>query len=373
AWRPAAGKGKESTAKRSRPEPAERFPKWILAPYASPKGSPFYLKGEAEVAALRLGIAVSEAAGVGELEPFIAWMEEPEGAAYVEACRHLNDKNEDATRGPASVAAAVADWVAGIAALGRGHERDIRKLAQIAARLYLFAADTLEHIAWVENPEVLAKVADKSAENAELAAVGKWLSKPSGEGHLVKAIAAVYSKEVLKGKAGGKKEKPVRMRQSSSPDASGSEELSSSSSKKAKKSKKRAKKDKKDKKDHKKSKHEGKKGSHKANAGGRPEKATKAGVKEAAKRQACAVEDSSQGSPSNAALSAALFEWSAAECVAAQEAWQDYGGASARPAFGLNISPDRSRLPPPAKAAQILECVMALLVEADRLFAEAGA
>ncbi|CAJ1362209.1 unnamed protein product, partial [Effrenium voratum] len=352
-WRAAAKK--ESGPKRSRPEPSERFPKWILAPYASPKGSPFYLKGDAEaklldttriaasrnagnseVAALRLGIAVSEAAGVGEmaaglfadeaegegsvkqlLEPFIAWMGEPEGAAYVEACRHLNDKNEDATRGPASVQAAVTDWVAGVAALGRDHERDIRKLAQIAARLYLFAADTLEQIAWVENQDVLAKAADKLAENAELAAVGKWLSKPSGDGHLAKAIAAVYSKEVLKGRAGGKKEKPVRMRQSSSPDATASAESSSTSSAKAKKAKKRAKKDKKDKKAKKETKKgdkkDGDKEKKRTEPAKRPEKAKRAGAEAAEKR--CAVEDSSQGSPSNAVLSAALIDWTAAECV----------------------------------------------------------
>ncbi|CAJ1388777.1 unnamed protein product, partial [Effrenium voratum] len=393
---------KESAPKRSRPEPSERFPKWILAPYASPKGSPFYLKGDAEarlldtanagnseVAALRLGIAVSEAAGVGEmaaglfadeaegegsvkqlLEPFIAWMGEPEGAAYVEACRHLNDKNEDATRGPASVSAAVTDWVAGIAALGRDHERDIRKLAQIAARLYLFAADTLEQIAWVENQDVLAKAADKSAENAELAAVGKWLSKPSGDGHLAKAIAAVYSKEVLKGRAGGKKEKP------------------------AKKAKKRAKKDKKAKKETKKGDKKAGETAKKRNAPAkRPEEAKRAGAAAGEKRKACTVEDSSQGSPSNAVLSAALIDWSAAECVAAQEAWQDYGARlqsgntdlaeyavmvgmvpqPVREAFGLNISPERVRLPSAAQAAQIVECVAALLAEADKLFAEAGA
>lgn len=99
------------------------------------------------------------------LEPFIAWMGEPEGAAYMEAYHHLSDKNEDATRGPASVQAAVTNWVVGVAALRRDHERDIRKLA----RLYLFAADTLEQIAWIENQDVLAKAADKSAENSALA------------------------------------------------------------------------------------------------------------------------------------------------------------------------------------------------------------
>ena len=44
-----------------------------------------------------------------------------------------------------------------------------------------------------------------------------------------------------------------------------------------------------------------------------------------------------------------------------------------REAFGLNILPVRSRLPASAKAAQICECIEALLAEADRLFSEAGA
>ena len=289
------------------------------------------------MAALRLGVAVSEAAGVGEmaaglladaatdeggvdqlLGPLSEWMASDHGEAYLAACKHLNKPNEDETRTPTSVAATVSDWLAGIKTLGQGHERDLRKLAQISARLYLFAADTLEHIAWVEHPDVLAKAADKNSAAAELSAVSKWLAKPDSDGTLAKAVVAVYLKEVLQGKTSGKKEKPVRLRRSSSSGADGAEAAaSSSSSSKAKKAKKRAKRN-----DQKEAKKMAKPGARQFAEKKRKE--SKPGVAKDAKRQVCLLEDSSQESPSNAALAAALSAWSAAEsaCSPVKRIWQ---------------------------------------------------
>ncbi|CAJ1432024.1 unnamed protein product [Effrenium voratum] len=69
----------------------------------------------------------------------------------------------DETRGPASVAEAVLDWVAGFAALGNEASASWPR----SLPLYLFAAGSLEHIARVEKPDVLARAADKTADNAE--------------------------------------------------------------------------------------------------------------------------------------------------------------------------------------------------------------
>lgn len=231
---------------------------------------------------------------------------------------------------------------------------------------------------------MLAKAADKNSAAAELSAVSKWLAKPDSDGTLAKAVVAVYLKEVLQGKASGKKEKPVRLRRSSSSDGNGPEAAASSSSSfKAKKAKKRSKKN-----DKKEAKKMAKPGARQP--ADRKRKECKPDTKDA-QRQGCLLEDSSQESPSNAALAAALYGWSAAECVAARDAWRDYaerlqsggfGRVCGHGGYGAPTRPRSLWAAHPA-SAEPAACVCkggsdlrvhgGSAAEADKLFNEAGA
>ncbi|CAJ1400085.1 unnamed protein product [Effrenium voratum] len=138
---------------------------------------------EKKVAALRLGIAVLESAGVLQMAGQLLETDKPGGATGLPIVRRSNSGQE---RDHAKVAAAAQQWRAGVAALGENHARDQRKVARASARQYLLSMDSLEEIAWIERLKTLVKAAG----NADREAAHKWLGEPESKFVLEKATAA---------------------------------------------------------------------------------------------------------------------------------------------------------------------------------------
>ena len=257
-------KGAKGKGAAKRPDPGDRFAKFSLAPYATAEGSPFYVPKQmtekkllsckhiadsrtarnSEVCCLRLGLAVSESAGVAEMGrdvlPYFTaekiqstgapelttWAATEAGKCYLQSAEALNKMNE-AELTEAETRTAIGEWVDGLVDLGR-HEKALRKLAQVAARAYLFAADSLEMIGLVEHPEILAAAATSESPTREIKAVKKWLGHPEDMELLKKALLAAYVKQV----GGSKRSRKGKRRWSdaTSEDATSTSSSSSSSS-----------------------------------------------------------------------------------------------------------------------------------------------
>ncbi|CAK9064423.1 unnamed protein product [Durusdinium trenchii] len=242
-----SGKGATKGRKGGKaPDPGQRLPKFLLAPYVDDVGCPFYCRGQEEDQVLkpstiaagatsqnsewasRLGIALSEASGVAEMGA--ATMEElfgeavdinkmlsamgvvelqklldsSEGAKYLAACTHLNKLNE-AERDDDSVKEAVAAWLAWWTEDAAKKAKAFRKLARVAGRLYLWSVDSLEQLAFAGHPVAYAKAMKAAITEESLEAVKRWQKDPQSEGKLLKALRATYDAQVQ-----GKKKRKTR-------------------------------------------------------------------------------------------------------------------------------------------------------------------
>ena len=267
----------------SRPDPGDRFPKFALAPYATATGSPFYLPQQldekrllslkniaesrgprnSEAACLRLGIALSEAAGVAEmgaealqyhaehklgelgLDDLVTFVRSEAGQKYIAAAQILNKAN-NAVESETAVETAVDDWLGALESLME-QERAVRKLAQVSARLYLWSMDTLEQLALVKYPAAVLADVDPDHPAREVKAVNACVENPK-RSTLRAALIASYTKTILGKQQATRKRSLVA---SSPEDAPGSEQSTDSSAppkahkKKDKSKKDKAKKDKK--------------------------------------------------------------------------------------------------------------------------------
>ena len=270
----------------ARPDPGDRLPKFSLAPYATATGSPFYLPQQvdektllslkriaetrsprnSEAACLRLGIALSEAAGVAEmgaealqyhadkqlgnlgLDELVEFMASEAGQEYVAAAKALN-KTNNALENEEDVKAAVDGWVGSLNAL-LAHQKSIRKLAQVSARLYLWSMDTLEQLALLKYPAAVLEHVAVDNPALELKAVKALVENPRVSA-LRAALVASYTKAIFG--QGQKKARKCNLA-ASSPEAAASSSTgteksgSATSSEESKSKKKKSKKDKKGKK-----------------------------------------------------------------------------------------------------------------------------
>ena len=216
----------------ARPDPGDRLPKFSLAPYAAATGSPFYLPQQvdektllslkriaetcaprnSEAACLRLGIALSEAAGVAEmgaealqyhadkqlgnlgLDELVEFMGSEAGQTYVAAAKALN-KTNNALENEEEVKAAVDGWVGSLNALLE-HQKSIRKLAQVSARLYLWSMDSLEQLALLKYPAAVLEHVAVDNPALELKAVKALVENPRVSA-LRAALVASYTKAIF--------------------------------------------------------------------------------------------------------------------------------------------------------------------------------
>ena len=225
---------KQSTAKA--PDPGLRLPKFLLAPYVSKDGCPFYLKGAASEHALlsleniaasrsyhnsewargRLGIAVSESAGVTQMgaptflkylrpdkvvaalekmkfQELVALLDSADGQQFLEAVKTLNRRNEQKVN-EEELKSAVKQWHGFLSSHHKTLEKRFQKLAQLSARLYLWAADSLEQLAIVQKPRAVAAQIPESGRR--LKAVKEWVKKPSDTKQFRKAVVACYLAQI---------------------------------------------------------------------------------------------------------------------------------------------------------------------------------
>ena len=225
---------KQSTAKA--PDPGLRLPKFLLAPYVSKDGCPFYLKGAASEHALlsleniaasrsyhnsewargRLGIAVSESAGVTQMgaptflkylrpdkvvaalekmkfQELVALLDSADGQQFLEAVKTLNRRNEQKVN-EEELKSAVKQWHGFLSSHHKTLAKRFQKLAQLSARLYLWAADSLEQLAIVQKPRALA--AQIPENGRRLKAVKEWVKKPSDAKQFRKAVVACYLAQI---------------------------------------------------------------------------------------------------------------------------------------------------------------------------------
>eukprot|EP00435_Cladocopium_sp_Y103_P044377 s1242_g12.t1 len=344
---PAGGKGATKGRKGKAPDPGQRLPKFLLAPYVDEAGCPFYCRGQEEDAVLkpasiaagaasnnsewasRLGIALSESSGVAEMgysvleelfpeevdldKAFKAMgihklqelMATPEAKKFLAACALLNKKNQ-AEITEDNLKEAVKDWHGWWAEESATKAKTFRKLARIAARLYLWSIDSLEQLAFATEPKAYAKAMKAVTTDDTPEAIKAWQKDPQSEGKLLKALRAGYraqiqpqKKKARKGLAvdsaesgsGSGSAKAAASSDTSSPPAgSGSGDGSSSSeaakkkkkTAEAKKAKAKAEKEKKDAKDKKKAKE---KNEAKEKTKAKKEKKAKAKSKDTGKKE----------------------------------------------------------------------------------------
>ena len=159
--------------------------------------------------------------------------------------------------------AAVDGWVGSLNALLE-HQKSIRKLAQVSARLYLWSMDTLEQLALLKYPAAVLEHVAVDNPALELKAVKTLVENPRVSA-LRAALVASYTKAIFG--QGQKKARKCNLAASSPEDAASSstgteKSGSASSSEESKSKKKKSKKDKKGKKQTKKVKKD-KKSKHK--------------------------------------------------------------------------------------------------------------
>ena len=219
-----------------------------------------------EAACLRLGIALSEAAGVAEmgaealqyhadkqlgnlgLDELVDFMASEAGQQYVAAAKALN-KTNNALENEEEVKAAVDGWVGSLNALLE-HQKSIRKLAQVSARLYLWSMDSLEQLALLKYPAAVLEHVAVDNPALELKAVKALVENPRVSA-LRAAFVASYTKAIFG--QGQKKARKCNLA-ASSPEAAASSSTgteksgSATSSEESRSKKKKSKKDKKGKK-----------------------------------------------------------------------------------------------------------------------------
>ncbi|CAE7384747.1 unnamed protein product [Symbiodinium microadriaticum] len=170
-----------------------------------------------EAACLRLGVAVSESAGVMEMgaealsfyggdEPKIFdmgfgaladWFASAEGSAFLTAAKTLN-KSSGVPETESDVEAAVREWLAGLAKLF-ALEKHVRRVAQVSARTYLWAMDALEQLATVNFPKKAFAEVDADNPLRDIKAIASMLRKPADSKGLRKAVVAAYMKQIVQG------------------------------------------------------------------------------------------------------------------------------------------------------------------------------
>jgi len=192
------GAGKQSDKKGRAPDSSARWPKFALAPYMTTDGAPFYLRGLAEweflscsnIAAsrnagnsewaCRLGVAISESAGCAQegakllqdcfqdeeafkkaqkplgLKQCLAFLDDPTGQQFLQACSILNKVN-DVERTDEKITTAVQDWLSFFKDKPDEKEKAAKRLARAAGRMYLFAMDFLECLTFMQHPTGFAK------------------------------------------------------------------------------------------------------------------------------------------------------------------------------------------------------------------------
>eukprot|EP00435_Cladocopium_sp_Y103_P003831 s5533_g1.t1 len=338
---PAGGKGATKGRKGKAPDPGQRLPKFILAPYVDEAGCLFYCRGQEEDAVLkpasiaagaassnsewasRLGIALSESSGVAEMghavleelfpeevdleKAFKAMgihklqelMATPDAKKFLEACALLNKKNQ-AEIAEDNLKEAVKDWNGWWTEESATKAKTFRKLARIAARLCLW---NVEQLAFATEPKAYAKAMKAVTTDDTPEAIKAWQKDPQSEGKLLKALRAGYRAQIQpqkkkarkglavdSGGAGSGSAKAAASSDTSSPPAGSGSGDGSSSSEAAKKKKKaeakkakaKAEKEKKDAKDKKKAKE---KNEAKEKTKAKKEKKVKAKSKDTGKKE----------------------------------------------------------------------------------------
>lgn len=222
----------------TRPDPGERYPKFVLAPYATSSGAPFFLPRDidekallslqniastrwprnSEAVCLRLGLALSESAGCMEMgatalettfgtaadnsskfhqtfTEMAQWFASEAGRTLLSAAATLN-KSNGSPKNEEAMSDAIAKWLKGFKEL-KERVRSIRKIAQVSARAYLWSMDVLENLAMLSHPDTFFEKVDKENPVQDLDPVRRFLEKPSDVKLLRKAMEATYAKQVL--------------------------------------------------------------------------------------------------------------------------------------------------------------------------------
>lgn len=222
----------------TRPDPGERYPKFVLAPYATSSGAPFFLPRDidekallslqniastrwprnSEAVCLRLGLALSESAGCMEMgatalettfgtaadnpskfhqtfTEMAQWFASEAGRTLLSAAATLN-KSNGGPKNEEAMSDAIAKWLKGFKEL-KERVRSIRKIAQVSARAYLWSMDVLENLAMLSHPDTFFEKVDKENPVQDLDPVRRFLKKPSDVKLLRKAMEATYAKQVL--------------------------------------------------------------------------------------------------------------------------------------------------------------------------------
>ena len=222
----------------ARPDPGERYPKFVLAPYATSSGAPFFLPRDidektllslqniastrwpknSEAVCLRLGLALSESAGCMEMgataleatfggsaanpskfhqtfAEMTEWFSSEAGKALLSAAATLN-KSNGGPKNEEAMSDAIVKWLKGFKEL-KERVRSVRKIAQVSARAYLWSMDVLENLAMLSHTDTFFEKVDAENPVRDLDPVRRFLKKPSDAKLLRKAMEATYQKQVL--------------------------------------------------------------------------------------------------------------------------------------------------------------------------------
>ena len=218
----------------ARPDPGERYPKFVLAPYATSSGAPFFLPRDidektllslqniastrwpknSEAVCLRLGLALSESAGCMEMgataleatfgsrakfhqtfTDMAEWFSSEAGKALLSAAATLN-KSNGGPKNEETMSDAIVKWLKGFKEL-KERVRSVRKIAQVSARAYLWSMDVLENLAMLSHTDTFFEKVDTENPVRDLDPVRRFLRKPSDAKLLRKAMEATYQKQVL--------------------------------------------------------------------------------------------------------------------------------------------------------------------------------
>ncbi|CAE7305064.1 unnamed protein product, partial [Symbiodinium sp. CCMP2456] len=197
-----------------------------------------------EAACLRLGVALSESAAVTEMgaealsfysgdEPKVFgmgfgtladWFTSTDGTAFLAAAAALNKSNGLPDQ-ESDVEAAVRGWLLGLEKL-TALEKQVRRVAQVSARTYLWAMDTLEQLATTNFPKKAFAQVDEANALRKIKAIASMLRKPSDSKSLRKAMVAAYMKQIFQ--SGRKKAAARPLDADTSPEERGSSETSAS-------------------------------------------------------------------------------------------------------------------------------------------------